>query len=163
MLSIDMRRWIILVAIVIALDQATKFATQTYLVGHGVVGVTPFFNLRLVYNPGAAFSFLSEAGGWQRWFFIGLSCAVSVYLVGWLRTVSSQRLQPFALALILSGAIGNLIDRVRIGAVIDFLDIYYQDWHFPTFNVADSAVTLGAMALILSLFRRADGRAPLKK
>ena len=155
-----MRRWIIFVIIVIALDQVTKLAIQTYLVVHEVIGVTAFFNLRLIYNPGAAFSFLSEAGGWQRWLFIGLSCAVSVYLIGWLRTVSHQRLQPFSLALILGGAIGNLIDRIRIGMVIDFLDVYYQGWHFPTFNVADSAVTLGAVALILSLFRGADGRTP---
>ena len=102
-----MRWWLVFVVIVVALDQGTKFAIQTYLVIHEVIGVTPFFNLRLVYNPGAAFSFLSEAGGWQRWFFIALSCAVSVYLIGWLRTVSHQRLQPVALALILGGAIGN--------------------------------------------------------
>jgi signal peptidase II len=112
----------------------------------------PLFNLTLVYNRGAAFSFLSQAGGWQRWFFAVLALVVSVGLVIWLRKLKRHEFySAIGLTLILGGAIGNLIDRVRLGYVIDFLDVYYQQWHWPAFNIADSAITVGVMFLLLDM------------
>ena len=111
--------------------------------------VTGFFNLTLVYNTGAAFSFLSDAGGWQRWFFMVLALGVSTYLVYWLMQLKkSQILLPLAIALLIGGAIGNAIDRVLHGHVIDFLDFYVQSWHWPAFNLADSAIFLGVVLFI---------------
>jgi signal peptidase II len=110
----------------------------------------PFLDLHKVYNPGAAFSFLSDASGWQRWFFVGLTLFVSLVLIAWLRRLQAgQERLALALALILGGAAGNLIDRVVYGYVIDFIDLYYGDFHWPVFNVADSAITLGAGLLVL--------------
>ncbi len=135
---------------VIVLDQVTKFLAETLLTFHQPVPVLPSFNLLLTYNTGAAFSFLAGAGGWQRWFFLGLGSLVSIGLIVWL-----QRLKPTetrlatALALILGGAIGNLIDRAWLGQVIDFIQLYYQHWYWPAFNLADSAITLGAALLVL--------------
>lgn len=107
------------------------------------------FNLTLLYNKGAAFSFLANAGGWQRWFFLILTTAVSIFIYFWLRKLKPhQRLQYTALALILGGAIGNLIDRAIYGYVIDFIDVYYGSYHWPAFNIADSAITIGAFLLI---------------
>jgi signal peptidase II len=120
------------------------------LVLHQPVGVIPVFALTKVYNAGAAFSFLGDASGWQRWFFITLSIIVSGVLLVWLRRLGPHEGRTaLALALILGGAIGNLIDRLVYGYVIDFLDVYYGDWHWPTFNLADSAITAGACLLIL--------------
>ena len=135
---------------VIVLDQVTKFLAETLLTFHQPVPVLPSFNLLLTYNTGAAFSFLAGAGGWQRWFFLGLGSLVSIGLIVWL-----QRLKPTetrlatALALILGGAIGNLIDRAWLGQVIDFIQLYYQHWYWPAFNLADSAITVGAALLVL--------------
>ncbi len=135
---------------VIVLDQVTKFLAETLLTFHQPVPVLPSFNLLLTYNTGAAFSFLAGAGGWQRWFFLGLGLLVSIGLIVWL-----QRLKPTetrlatALALILGGAIGNLIDRAWLGQVIDFIQLYYQHWYWPAFNLADSAITVGAALLVL--------------
>ena len=135
---------------VIMLDQVTKFLAETLLTFHQPVPVLPSFNLLLTYNTGAAFSFLAGAGGWQRWFFLGLGSLVSIGLIVWL-----QRLKPTetrlatALALILGGAIGNLIDRAWLGQVIDFIQLYYQHWYWPAFNLADSAITVGAALLVL--------------
>ena len=115
--------------------------------------VTAFFNLTLVYNTGAAFSFLSDAGGWQRWFFMLLALAISTYLVYWLMQLKkSQVLLPLAIAFLIGGAIGNAIDRVIHGHVIDFLDFYIQNWHWPAFNLADSAITLGVILFIWDSF-----------
>jgi len=139
--------WIALV--VVALDQASKFAAMHYLV-RGQIEVWPFFNLALAFNTGAAFSFLSDAGGWQNLFFAGVAAVVSVVIVVMIRRLGANDKQvAVALWLILGGALGNLIDRLYRGYVIDFLDVYYQAWHWPTFNIADSAIFIGAVLLIL--------------
>ena len=135
---------------VIALDQITKFLAETLLTFHQPVPVLPSFNLLLTYNTGAAFSFLADAGGWQRWFFLGLGLLVSIGLIVWLRRLKPTETRlATALALILGGAIGNLIDRAWLGQVIDFIQLYYQHWYWPAFNLADSAITVGAVLLVL--------------
>jgi len=146
-------KWFSLAFAVLVLDQGSKWFADDLLGARDVVSLLPFLALRKAYNPGAAFSFLSDASGWQRWFFIGLALLVIGVLVAWLRRLprGESRL-ALALALILGGAAGNLIDRVLYGHVIDFIDLYYRDWHFPTFNIADSAITLGAGLLLLDAF-----------
>lgn len=135
---------------VIVLDQVTKFLAETLLTFHQPVPVLPSFNLLLTYNTGAAFSFLAGAGGWQRWFFLGLGLLVSIGLIVWLRRLKPTETRlAAALALILGGAIGNLIDRAWLGQVIDFIQLYYQHWYWPAFNLADSAITVGAALLVL--------------
>ena len=139
--------------LVVALDQLTKYLAETSLDYRMPVNVFTGLNMTLVYNKGAAFSFLSDAGGWQRWFFMTLSIIISIALVYWLRSVDRNRKHlAWGLALILGGAIGNLIDRSLYGHVIDFIDVYYSSWHWPAFNIADSAITLGAGLLILDMF-----------
>ena len=145
--------WLWLSAVVVVLDQITKYIAESKLDFRVPVDIFPSLNMTLVYNRGAAFSFLSDAGGWQRWFFITLSSVVSIALVYWLRNVEKDRIFLAAgLALVLGGAVGNLIDRSLYGHVIDFIDVYYQNWHFPAFNIADSAISLGAGLLIVDMF-----------
>ena len=142
--------WLWLSLLVVALDQATKYWAVSALTLHQPVPVIPFFNLTLMHNTGAAFSLLAEAGGWQRWFFTGLALVVSGLIVYWLSTLRRQPWLSAGLALILGGAVGNnLIDRVLHGYVVDFIDVYYQNWHWPAFNIADSAITVGAVLLVL--------------
>lgn len=142
-------RWYALALVVIVLDQLSKqWASASLVYGEPVV-LTSFFNFTLWHNPGAAFSFLSDAGGWQRWFFTAVAAIVSCVLVVWIARVSvSKRLEAFALTMILGGAIGNLYDRVLLGHVVDFIVVHYQDYYWPAFNLADSAITLGAVLLI---------------
>ncbi|HJW24416.1 MAG TPA: signal peptidase II [Rhodocyclaceae bacterium] len=141
-------RWLGLAGLVIVLDQITKqVVLGAFAPGEGRE-ITPFFNLVLVYNRGAAFSFLAEAGGWQKWFFLALALAISAWIIGMLRRHAGERLLCLALSLILGGALGNVIDRVLYGAVVDFLDIHAAGWHWPAFNVADSAITVGAALLV---------------
>ncbi len=149
-----MLNWLWLSGLVIVLDQISKWLAERFLEPFVPVPVMPSFNLTLVYNKGAAFSFLSQAGGWQRWFFSGLAIAVSVFIILWLRRLHARDTWTAAgLSLVLGGAIGNLIDRLIYGHVIDFIDVFYSTYHFPTFNVADSAITVGATLLIVhSLF-----------
>ena len=150
--------WFWLSGVVLILDQGSKWFADSLLGPHDAVPLLPFLDLRKAYNPGAAFSFLSDASGWQRWFFSGLAVLIIGVLVVWLRRLPpGQGRVALALALILGGAAGNLIDRVLYGHVIDFIDLYYGTWHWPTFNIADSAITLGAVLLILDalLGRRA--------
>ncbi len=117
------------------------------------IPITSFFKLTYVRNTGAAFSFLSDAGGWQRWFFAVLAILISIIIAVWLTRLKKQEtLLAVALSLILGGAMGNLIDRLAYGYVIDFLDVYYQTWHWPAFNVADSAITLGVILMLLESF-----------
>jgi len=143
-----MWRWLLLAGIVVVADQATKHAAVSALAGQPPVAVTSFFNLVLVYNPGAAFSFLAGAGGWQRKFFTIIALAASVWIVWLLYRHPRQSLFCVALALVLGGALGNVIDRIMIGAVVDFLDFHAWGWHWPAFNVADSAITCGAVLLV---------------
>lgn len=141
--------WLALALGVIALDQFAKgLIVASFTYGEGVV-ITSFFNLVHVLNHGAAFSFLASESGWQRWFFIVLAAVISVWLAVMIRRHQVERLQPAAFALILGGAIGNVIDRVRIGAVIDYLDFHAAGYHFPAFNLADSAITLGVILMLL--------------
>lgn len=145
-----MLKWLWLSGVIIGLDQFSKWLAEQTLALYQPHPVLPSFNLTLMYNPGAAFSFLAEAGGWQRWFFLLLSMTVSVVLVLWLsRLKTGQFRLAAALALVLGGAIGNLIDRIWHGHVIDFIQVYYDRWYWPAFNVADSAITVGATLLIL--------------
>ncbi len=151
--------WLVLAVVVVVLDQSTKALASRFLELHQPLPVLPFLNLTLMHNPGAAFSLLSDAGGWQRWFFTGLALAVSAVIVWWLRRLPrEEKWQGTALALVLGGALGNVWDRLQLGYVVDFIDVYYRDWHWPAFNVADSAITVGAVLLIADSFRR-PGRA----
>ncbi len=147
-------RWLWLTAVVVVLDQITKqWADRTLDYFQPVAVIDCFFNLTLLYNKGAAFSFLSDAGGWQRWFFTVLSAVVSVVIFIWLKKLpADKKVLAAGLALILGGAIGNLIDRSIYGHVIDFIDVYYQNRHWPAFNIADSAITLGAACLLFDMF-----------
>ena len=147
-------RWLGIAAILIILDQITKIAiTSTFMYGESMP-VTPFFNLVLVYNKGAAFSFLASETGWQRHFFTVIGIGASAFIIYLLKKNQGQRLLSWALALILGGAIGNVIDRVLYGHVIDFLDVYIGNWHWPAFNIADSAICIGAVLFVYDELRR---------
>jgi signal peptidase II len=165
-------RWFLFAGAVLVADQFTKWAAQQFLeIGHPVTVIPGFFALRLAHNPGAAFSLLADAGGWQRAFFIALGLVVSAGIAWWMwRLADRERWTSLGLALILGGALGNVIDRILHGHVIDFLDFHYRQWHWPTFNLADSAITVGAAVLIAAeLFSshgkrraaRSGGRGPL--
>ncbi|AWN74731.1 signal peptidase II [Legionella anisa] len=144
--------WFMLSLIVIVFDQASKYLASVFLTPYKPLPVFPMFNFTLAYNSGAAFSFLSGAGDWHRWFFAGFSFIVSVILAVWLyRTESQARFLLAGISLILGGAIGNLIDRALDGYVIDFIDVYYKHHHFATFNLADSAICIGAGFFLLDL------------
>ncbi len=148
-----MLKWLWLSLLAVILDQASKLAIAGSMKLYESIPVMPFFKLTYVHNPGAAFSFLSEAGGWQRWFFAGLALAITVVIAVWLtRLKKHETLLAVALALVLGGAVGNLIDRLAYGYVIDFLDVYYDTWHWPAFNIADSAITVGVMLMLLESF-----------
>lgn len=143
---------LIIAFIVVALDLVTKYWVESALVFGQQIPITSFFNLVLTYNPGAAFSFLGDASGWQRWFLSGIAfvaCAVISYL---LYKHTENKLFCWALSLVLGGALGNLYDRITLGHVVDFLDFYIGDYHWPAFNVADSAICIGAALLIYESF-----------
>ena len=157
--------WLGLAAVILVLDQFTK----TLILGYYHLGdstpVTSFFNIVRVHNTGAAFSFLASAGGWQRWLFTGIGVAAALFIVWMLRKHAEQTLFAFALACILGGALGNVIDRLLHGYVVDMLDFHWSflaglfpGGHFPAFNIADSAITIGAIALIIDEFRRVRRR-----
>ncbi len=140
--------------LVVVLDQLTKYLAAQFLQYSEPVNILPGFNLTLLHNTGAAFSFLRDAGGWQRWFFITLSTVVSIAIFIWLYTLPARkRWLACGLSLILGGAIGNLWDRIALGYVIDFIDVYYRHWHWPAFNIADSAITVGAVILFIDALR----------
>lgn len=149
-----MLKWLWLSVGVIVLDQSTKALASAHLVLHEPIPMLPLCNLTLMHNTGAAFSFLSQAGGWQRWFFVAVAVTVSGALIWWLRQLrSGQTWLAVALALVLGGALGNVWDRIMLGYVVDFIDVYYGDWHWPAFNVADSAITVGATLLLIDAVR----------
>ena len=141
--------WLALALIVVIADQFTKVLILGYYHLGDSTYVAPFFNVVRAHNTGAAFSFLAHAAGWQRWLFTGIAVAAVIFIVWLLRSHTGQKLFCFALALILGGAVGNLVDRVLHGYVVDFLQFHYAGWFFPAFNVADSAITVGAACLIL--------------
>jgi signal peptidase II len=148
--------WLGIAAIIVLLDQVTKLAMTRLLAYGDSYPVTLFFNLVLVHNKGAAFSFLATESGWQRYFFTGLGIGSALFIVYLLRRHVGQRLFCWALALILGGALGNVIDRILYGYVIDFLDFYVGNWHWPAFNVADSAIFIGAGLFIIDELRRVN-------
>jgi len=141
-------RWLGLSALVIVLDQISKAEITGHFVYGESMAVTGFFNLVLAHNMGAAFSMLNDAGGWQRWMFSAIAVAASGLIVWLLRKHQQQKLFSLSLALILGGAVGNLIDRIAYGYVVDFLDFYWGAYHFPAFNIADSAITCGAALML---------------
>jgi signal peptidase II len=141
--------WLGLALILLIADQFTKVLILGYYQLGDATYVTSFFNIVRVHNSGAAFSFLASASGWQRWFFTAVGVAAALFIVHMLRSHPGQKLFSFAMACILGGAIGNVIDRMMHGYVVDFIDVHYVGWHFPAFNIADSAITMGAVCLIL--------------
>ncbi|MGK2953706.1 MAG: signal peptidase II [Thiobacillus sp.] len=152
-----MRKWLWLALAIIVADHITKWWVSSTLDYQEAVPVLPFFSLVLVHNTGAAFSFLADAGGWQRWFFIGVGVIATVIIVRLLKHHAHEPRMALSLALVLGGALGNVIDRVVLGYVVDFLHFHYRGFAWPAFNVADSAITIGAALLIWdSLFGKHD-------
>ncbi len=148
--------WLGVATVVVLLDQVTKITMSRLLTYGQSEVVNAYLNLVMVYNRGAAFSFLSDQSGWQRYFFSALAAGVSIFIIWMLKRNPSQRLFCWSLSLILGGAIGNLIDRLAYGHVIDFLDFHIHGWHWPAFNVADSAITVGAALFVLDELRRVN-------
>lgn len=139
--------------IVLILDLASKFWVESVLQFGEVIPITSFFNLVLTYNPGAAFSFLSDQPGWQRWFLSGIATIASLAIAYMLHKYRQERLFCWSLSLVLGGALGNLYDRITLGHVVDFLDFYISNYHWPAFNIADSAICIGAALLVYESFR----------
>ncbi len=148
----NIKPWLWLAAALVVVDQISKWLVLAWLQPGDSIYVAPFFNWVLTFNSGAAFSFLADAGGWQRWLFTLLALAVSVWIVTLLRRHSSDFRLSLALTLVLGGALGNVIDRVRFGAVVDFIQWHVAGYYWPAFNVADSAITLGAVFLVWDQF-----------
>jgi signal peptidase II len=146
--------WIWLAVLAVILDQVTKVAAEQLLTFAQPVYLLPVLDFTLLYNKGAAFSFLADQPGWQRWFFTAVSIGVSIMLIVWIKRLPRGAVWlPIALALILGGAIGNLIDRVIYGHVVDFISVHWNNRYFPAFNIADSAITLGAIMMVLDVIR----------
>ena len=149
-----MLKWLWLSLAVFALDQITKLWVVANFDLYESIQVVPQINITYVHNTGAAFSFLSSAGGWQRWFFVGVAVIASIILTVWLaRLKTSDEWMAVTLSLILGGAIGNLFDRISYAYVIDFIDVYYQTWHWPVFNIADCAISIGVVMMLIDTFR----------
>lgn len=148
-----MIRYFIVSVLVIILDQASKFWAIHTLVPFESDYILPFFNFTLAFNTGAAFSFLHNAGPWHHWLFAGISLGMSIFIIIWMfRLPKTELLSLLGLSLVLGGALGNLIDRAHLGAVIDFIQVHYQNHYWPTFNIADSAICIGAGLLMIDLF-----------
>ncbi|GFO76462.1 signal peptidase II [Bathymodiolus platifrons methanotrophic gill symbiont] len=148
-----MMKWLWLSILVLILDQLSKIWIDSNMSLYQSIPMFPGFSITYAHNYGAAFSFLSDAGGWQRWFFAVLAGSISIGIIVWIKRLKSEEiLSAISLSLILGGAIGNLIDRVVYGYVIDFLDVYYQAWHWPVFNIADSAITVGVAFMFYESF-----------
>lgn len=146
----EVKRWYALAGLVVVADQLSKWLVLETIHFGETIYVAPFWNWVLTFNPGAAFSFLADQAGWQRWFFTGLALVISAWIAVELRKCAGQRLLALALALVMGGALGNAIDRVRFGAVVDFIQWHAAGFYWPAFNVADSAITVGAIFLVIS-------------
>ena len=149
------KAYLFLALLVLIADQISKWWAQMSLPMAQAIKVTDFLNWFLIYNPGAAFSFLSQAGGWQRWFFTIIGIVAAAVIIWLLQKNTQDRPFCIALALILGGAIGNVLDRLLYGAVVDFIDVHYDGWHWPAFNLADSAISIGATLIVINEIRRA--------
>ena len=156
----DVKRWYALAGLVIVVDQLSKWLVLETIRFGETIYVAPFWNWVLTYNPGAAFSFLADQPGWQRWFFTVLALAISVWIARELKKCAGQRLLALALALVMGGALGNVIDSLRFGAVVDFIQWHVAGYYWPAFNVADSAITVGAIFLVFSQLTAASKKAP---
>jgi signal peptidase II len=157
-MTLPFLRYLTIATLVLLLDQLTKWwALNNLQLGIPEV-VLPFLNWLLLFNPGAAFSFLAQGTGWQRWFFTIIGLAASAYIIWLLRKSQGEKLLCLALSLILGGALGNVIDRIMYGAVVDFIDLHYANWHWPAFNLADSAICLGAALIIWGEIRKSFGK-----
>jgi len=156
--------WLAVSVLIVVLDLWTKNIATQSLTLYRPIELTSWLNMTLAHNYGAAFSFLSDAGGWQRWLFTGLASVVTVVLVVWMfRLTPREKMTAAALGLIIGGAVGNLIDRINHGYVVDFIDVYYQGWHWPAFNLADSAITCGVVLLLIDgLFLSGSTKPPVK-
>jgi signal peptidase II len=141
--------WLLLAALILALDLWTKYLAVSNLELYRPIPITGWLNMTLAHNTGAAFSLFADQSGWQRWFFIVFASGISLFLMVWLwRLPLTARLLPASLMLILGGAVGNLVDRVRLGYVVDFIDLHYNNWHWPAFNIADSAIVIGVTLML---------------
>lgn len=159
----DVKRWYALAGLVVVLDQLSKWLVLQSLGFGETMYVAPFWNWVLTYNPGAAFSFLADQPGWQRWLFTLLALGVSGWIAVMLRQQTQHRLLSLALTLVMGGALGNVIDRVRFGAVVDFIQWHVAGYYWPAFNVADSAITLGAVLLVVEQLTASGRNAEEKK
>lgn len=148
--------WLGLSTLVLLIDQITKLVAKSTLFEGTPQAVTGFLNWTLIYNPGAAFSLLAQAGGWQRWLFTAVGLGAATLMIWLIKKNAQQTLFALAISLILSGALGNVIDRLLYGAVVDFIDLHYMGWHWPAFNIADSAITLGVILLLLDEIKRVN-------
>ena len=157
-MNLRLLRYLAIATTTLLLDQLSKWSALSSLQMGVPEPVLPFFNWLLLFNPGAAFSFLAQGSGWQRWFFIILGLVACVYIIYLLRKSLSDKLLCIALSLILGGALGNVLDRVMYGAVVDFIDLHYANWHWPAFNVADSAICIGAALIIWGELRKSFGK-----
>ena len=154
--NVPMRKplsWLLLSIVIIIVDQVTKLWAEARLSDGSIIDILPVLNFALAYNTGAAFSFLADAGGWQKFFFSGVAIVVSIYLTYAIsQAKASEKQLVIAYSLVIAGALGNLIDRIRIEKVVDFIHVFYQSWHFPYFNVADMAITIGAILMVMDAF-----------
>lgn len=157
-MSLTFLCYLVIAVIVLLLDQLSKWSALSHLRVGIPEPVLPFFNWLLLFNPGAAFSFLAQSSGWQRWFFTVIGIAAAIYIVWLLYKNQTDKLLCFALSLILGGAIGNVLDRIMYGAVVDFIDLHYSNWHWPAFNIADSAICIGAALIIWGELRKSFGK-----
>ncbi len=158
--NLSLLRSLAIATLVLLLDQLSKWSALSNLKLGIPEEVLPFMNWLLLFNPGAAFSFLAQSSGWQRWFFTILGLAASLYILWLLRKNQSDKMLSWALSLILGGALGNVLDRIMYGAVVDFIDLHYGNWHWPAFNIADSAICMGAALIVLSELRKSFGKSP---
>jgi len=157
-MSLSFLRYLAIATITLLLDQLSKWSALSNLQIGVPEPVLPFMNWLLLFNPGAAFSFLAQGSGWQRWFFTILGLAACIYIIVLLWKNQSDKLLCWALSLILGGALGNVLDRLMYGAVVDFIDLHYANWHWPAFNIADSAICIGAALIIWGELRKSFGK-----
>jgi signal peptidase II len=157
-MSLSLLRYLAIAMIILLLDQLSKWSALSNLQMGVPEYVLPFMNWLLLFNPGAAFSFLAQGSGWQRWFFTILGLVACIYIIWLLRKSQNDKLLCLALSLILGGALGNVLDRIMFGAVVDFIDLHYANWHWPAFNIADSAICIGAALIIWGELRKSFGK-----